>query len=185
MDRSQGTPFIEEKVQMIHGFAPIAAYNAKVLVLGTIPGRQSLAKGQYYANPQNAFWFIMEGLFHGEGPSPDYEGRTRLLKSAGVALWDVLLAAERERSVDSSIVPGTEVANDFQNFFSRHKQIRNLFFNGARAEALFRRFALPYLPQLMPLSMIRLPSTSPANARLTKTEKLTAWRIVADVLKRP
>lgn len=167
---------------MIRGFGPIAAPDARVLVLGTIPGRQSLAMGQYYANPRNAFWFIMERLFEAK-PELDYEVRTVMLKAAGVALWDVLFTAERDRSVDSAIVAGSEVANDFNAFFALHDQIRAVFFNGARAEALFRRFTLPGLPQVHSLPLLRLPSTSPANARLRKNDKLEAWRAVTHALK--
>lgn len=167
---------------MIRGFAPIAARDARVLVLGTIPGRQSLAKGQYYANPQNAFWFIMERLLEAK-TGLEYEARTALLKTAGVALWDVLFTAERDRSVDSAIVAGSEIANDFSIFFHLQDRIRTVFFNGARAEVLFRRFALPVLPQGPDLTMVRLPSTSPAAARMTRNDKLEAWRVVMDVLK--
>lgn len=169
---------------MIHGFDPIAARNAKVLVLGTIPGRQSMAMGQYYANPRNAFWFIMEQLFEAK-PDRDYEARTTMLKASGVALWDVLLTAERDRSVDSAIVAGSEIANDFNAFFAMHDQIRAVYFNGARAEALFRRFVLTGLPQVRSLQLLRMPSTSPANARLTRNDKLDAWRTLMDALKSP
>jgi TDG/mug DNA glycosylase family protein len=169
---------------MIRGFGPIAARNAKVLVLGTIPGRQSLAMGQYYANPRNAFWFIMEQLFEAK-PDLDYQARTAMLKASGVALWDVLLTAERDRSVDSAIIAGSEIANDFNAFFALHAQIRALYFNGARAEALFRRFVLTGLPQVRRLPLLRMPSTSPANARLTRNDKLDAWRTLVDALKSP
>jgi TDG/mug DNA glycosylase family protein len=169
---------------MIRGFGPIAARDARVLVLGTIPGRQSLARGQYYANPQNAFWFIMERLFQAKTELVDYEARVSMVKAAGVAVWDVLLSAVRDRSVDSAIVAGSEVANDFKAFFVMHDQIRAVFFNGAKAEALFRRFALPDLPQVLSLPLMRLPSTSPANARLTRNDKLDAWRAVTHTLKR-
>lgn len=170
---------------VIRGFGPIAARDAKALVLGTIPGRQSLAEGRYYAHNRNAFWFIMEQLFRvkAEMEELDYEARVAMLKAAGVAVWDVLLSAKRDRSVDSAIVAGSEVANDFRAFFPRHDQLRTIFFNGARAEALFRRFVLPDLPQLYGLPLKRLPSTSPANARFTRYDKLEAWRAVTDALK--
>lgn len=167
---------------MIRGLDPIASRNAKVLVLGTIPGRQSLAMGQYYANPQNAFWFIMEQLLEAK-PGLCYEARTAMLKAAGVALWDVLFTADRDRSVDAAIVAGSEVANDFKAFFAMHDQIRAVFFNGAGAETFFRRFTLPDLPQVRSLPMLRLPSTGPANARLTRNDKLEAWRPCMDALK--
>jgi len=167
---------------MIRGFDPIAARDARVLVLGTIPGRQSLVAGQYYANRQNAFWFIMEQLFEAK-PSLDYEARVAMVKAAGVAVWDVLLSARRDRSVDAAIIAGSEIPNDLSAFFALHDQICAVFFNGARAEALFRRFALPGLPQVRSLPLLRLPSTSPANARLTRNDKLEAWRAVTHVLK--
>jgi TDG/mug DNA glycosylase family protein len=167
---------------MIRGFDPIAARDARVLVLGTIPGRQSLAMGQYYANPQNAFWFIMKRLLQAKAEL-NYERRVALLTSAGIALWDVLLSAERDRSVDSAIVSGSEIANDFNTFFALHNRIRAVFFNGAKAEALFRRFVLPVLPQSWDIPLRRLPSTSSANARLGKNDKLEAWRVLTDVLK--
>jgi TDG/mug DNA glycosylase family protein len=169
---------------MIRGFDPIAAWDARVLVLGTVPGRQSIAMSQYYAHPRNAFWFIMEQLFEAK-PGLCYEARTAMLKAAKVALWDVLFTAERDRSVDSAIIVGSEVTNDFSQFFSLHKQIRSVFFNGAKAEAFFRRFVLPGLPQVRSLSLLRLPSTSPANARLTRDDKLQAWRAVMVALKSP
>lgn len=169
---------------MICGFGPLAVRDARVLVLGTLPGRQSLAMGQYYANPRNAFWFIMERLFEAK-PGLDYEARTKMLKAAGVALWDVLLSARRDLSVDSAIVAGSEIANDFRSFFALHDQICAVFFNGARAEVLFRRFVLPNLTQLRSLPLRRLPSTSPAHARLTRNDKLEAWRAVMDALKSP
>jgi TDG/mug DNA glycosylase family protein len=169
---------------MIRGFDPIAAWDARVLVLGTVPGRQSIAMSQYYAHPRNAFWFIMERLFRAKAEL-DYEARVAMVKAAGVAVWDVLFTAERDRSVDSAIVAGSEVANDFGAFFALHKQIRSVFFNGAKAEAFFRRFVLPGLPQVRSLSLLRLPSTSPANARLTRNDKLDAWRAVMVALKSP
>jgi len=169
---------------MIRGFDPIAAWDARVLVLGTIPGRQSIAMSQYYAHPRNAFWFILEQLFEAK-PGFDYEARTAMLKAAKVALWDVLFTAKRDRSVDSAIIAGSEVTNDFSQFFSLHKQIRAVFFNGTKAEELFRRLVLPGLPQVRSLPLYRLPSTSPANARLTRNGKLGAWRAVVDALKAP
>jgi len=70
------------------GFPPISSPSARVLILGSLPGRLSLERGEYYANPQNAFWKIMATRV--PGLPADYAGRVRALIEPRVALWDVL-----------------------------------------------------------------------------------------------
>jgi hypoxanthine-DNA glycosylase len=156
---------------MVYGFGPIARPDAKVLILGTLPSEASLAAGEYYAHPRNAFWYIIERLFAGQ-TGLDYAARKSLLIGAGVALWDVLHAAKRCGSVDSNIVPGSEVVNDFPALFAQHPDIKTVFFNGGNAQALFHRLAVPQ-PDLR---FVRLPSTSPANARLSRERKFEQWK---------
>jgi hypoxanthine-DNA glycosylase len=165
---------------MIRGFEAIETPSAKVLVLGTIPGKQSLATGQYYANRGNAFWFIMDRLFESKADL-DYQARLSALVRAKVAVWDVLESANRHGSADSAIVAGSETPNDFQAFFAHHASVRAVFFNGAAAEKLFRRFVLTTLPERgRGLVLKRLPSTSSANTHLTKEGKLEAWKAIKD-----
>jgi TDG/mug DNA glycosylase family protein len=166
---------------MIYSFDPIAAPDARVLVLGTIPGRRSLEAGQYYAHPQNAFWFIIESLF-AQRTGLDYGARTSLLLDVQVALWDVLQAADRIGSLDSAIAPGSEAPNDFAGFLIRHPGINTIFFNGAKAQSLFARHVLGALPPEIGLRLVRLPSTSPANAQLSRERKLVAWRALPEAL---
>jgi hypoxanthine-DNA glycosylase len=127
---------------MIYGFPPIAGPDARVLVLGSMPGVRSLAAGQYYANPQNAFWPILGQLFAWES-GLDYATRTALLLRTRIALWDVLQAAERPGSLDAAIVAGSERANDFAAFFAAHPAIHSVFFNGTKAAASFNRARWP------------------------------------------
>jgi len=94
----------------IRSFPPIASENSKVLVLGSMPGRESLRVRQYYAKKGNAFWPIMGELF-GAGLSSRYEQRVKLLQSVGVALWDSLRACKRPGSLDAAITE--EVPNNF------------------------------------------------------------------------
>lgn len=157
------------------GFAPIVGANARVLVLGSLPGRKSLEMSQYYAQPQNSFWRIMERLF-GAGPSLAYPARLERLLECRVAVWDVLAAGERSGSLDSAIVTSTIVINDFPAFFEQHPGIRLVCFNGAKAAEIYRRRVLPVLaaPQADLESRI-LPSTSPANAALNFDAKLERW----------
>jgi hypoxanthine-DNA glycosylase len=166
---------------MIHSFDPIAAPDAKVLILGTIPGQRSLDAGQYYAHPQNTFWFIMERLFARQ-TGMDYVARTMLLPAARVALWDVLQAAVRSGSLDSAIAAASEKPNDFAGFFARHPEIHTVFFNGQKAQLLFVKHVLGTLPAVAGLRLVRLPSTSPANAGLSRECKLAAWRGLTEAL---
>jgi len=161
----------------IHSFAPIVSRNASLLILGSMPGKASLAAGQYYAHPRNAFWPIMGALF-GAGPELSYARRVRVLQLAGIAVWDVLASCTREGSLDSDIDEDSIVAHDLASFLREHPRITRVFFNGAKAETAFRRHVLRDLAQPAP-RFERLPSTSPANASWSAARKLRAWRAIA------
>jgi hypoxanthine-DNA glycosylase len=163
------------RVPLSVGFPPIADARARVLVLGSLPGRKSLEMREYYAQPYNAFWRIM-GELAGAGPALGYEKRLARLRARGIAVWDVLAAGEREGSLDSSIVRASIVVNDFNGFFERHRRIRLICFNGATAAGLFRRKVAPELkPDFAAIEMRVLPSTSPAHASLKFEQKLARW----------
>jgi hypoxanthine-DNA glycosylase len=160
------------------GFPPIAGDDARVLVLGSMPSVASLAAGQYYAHPRNAFWPIMGRLFDA-GPELPYDERAGVLISAKVAVWDVLRECTRPGSLDSAIHVDSECANDFSRFFRQHHRITHVFFNGTKAEAAFRRHVTSSLENVSrPIRYARLPSTSPANAGQRFEEKLAAWQAV-------
>lgn len=160
------------------GFPPVADEQARVLVLGSLPGRRSLEQRQYYAQPHNAFWGIMERLC-GAAPSLPYAERLQRLNASGIALWDVLAAGDRPGSLDSSIVAANMVVNDFAAFFARQQRIRLVCFNGRKAEEVFRRRVACELPKLGAKIVFELlPSTSPAFASLTFRQKLERWSAV-------
>ena len=158
----------------IRGFPPVATASAHTLILGSMPGQASLQASQYYAHPRNAFWPIISELLQIESGA-SYSVRTRALKSAGVALWDVLHSCNRDGSLDAKIQPGSGNVNDFRRFLGRHRRITRIYFNGASAEMIFMRQVLPALNGIC-ISLTRLPSTSPAHAALSFAEKLAAWR---------
>jgi hypoxanthine-DNA glycosylase len=159
-------------------FPPIARKDAETLILGSLPGRRSLEVQQYYAHPQNAFWRLIAAIF-GAGPTLSYSQRTRLLMRHRIALWDVFAAAERPGSLDSSIVHGSAEANDFREFFRKHPRVRRVFFNGRKAEEVFRRRVLPQLAEEFPgMQYASLPSTSPAHAGRSFAQKLASWRAI-------
>jgi hypoxanthine-DNA glycosylase len=153
-------------------FPPVADANVTMLILGSMPGKESLRQSQYYAHPQNAFWKIM-GEVVGARPDQPYPQRLHALTNAHIALWDVLKTCERQGSLDSDIQ--NETANDFASFFKQHPRITHVFFNGAKAEQSFNKFVIGK-QKLPPLSFQRLPSTSPAHAGMRYAEKLKEWR---------
>ncbi len=152
------------------GFPPVARSDARMLILGSLPGARSIAEQQYYAHPQNAFWKIMAELFGIDG---DYATRCRLLSEHGIALWDVLQSSVRPGSLDTSIQLDSARVNDFETFFVEHPDIRRIGFNGRKAQQMFTRLvhsAPPAVDQQL------LPSTSPAYASMRFSAKLNAWR---------
>ena len=159
-------------------FPPISRRDAETLILGSLPGRKSLEQQQYYAHPQNAFWKLMAAIF-GSEPVTDYEERKRLLLRNRIALWDVFAAAERPGSLDSDIVHATAEANDFRDFLRAHPEIRRVFFNGKKAEVIFRKRVLPQIEADFPhITYAGLPSTSPAHAGMSFARKLEKWRVI-------
>jgi len=165
---------------VIRSFEPLERADARVLVLGSIPGRISLQRGEYYAHPRNAFWSIMCGLF-GIEETATYEERVRALIDARVAVWDVLHSASREgSSLDSAIATGTEAPNDLPGFVRAHPDLTAVFFNGAKAESAFLRHTLATMPRDREIEYHRLPSTSPAHASLSSADKLERWRRVGE-----
>lgn len=157
----------------IRSFAPVVGDHARVLVLGSMPGVASLDADRYYAHPRNLFWPIVGSLL-GFDPSLPYNARLARLTACGVALWDVAGECVRPGSLDARIEAGSVVPNDIGGLLTRYPGITRIRFNGAAAEALFRRHVLPTHGSAHDLR--RLPSTSPAHASLGFEAKLAAWR---------
>jgi hypoxanthine-DNA glycosylase len=163
------------------GFPAVAEPDARVLILGSLPGAESLRRQQYYAKPGNSFWFIM-GELAGASPDLPYAERLARLRASRVALWDVCAAATRPGSLDASIVPASVVANDFAAFLAAHPAIRLIGHNGASSFTLYQRLVLPGLPAAAAaIPRVRLPSTSPAHASLRPAQKLVVWREVLGI----
>jgi hypoxanthine-DNA glycosylase len=154
------------------GFPPVAQPDARILILGSLPGDRSIAEQQYYAHPQNAFWRIMRELFGIDG---DYEERCARLSANGIALWDVLHSSVRPGSMDADIQLSSAAANDFAGFFLAHPHVNKVAFNGKKAEQLFVRL-VESDGVATSLRRIALPSTSPAYASMSFSGKVVAWR---------
>lgn len=173
--RVEGRPGPASLSTAVASFAPAADRHAEILILGSMPGVASLVARRYYAHPRNVFWPIMARLF-GFDPLDPYKARLAHLAGARIALWDVLRSCDRVGSLDVAI--GRPVPNDFAAFLGSHQRIRQVLFNGTKAEALFRRLVLPSVA-LLPIAYTRLPSTSPANASQSFDRRFEAWRAVS------
>lgn len=162
------------EVQSKYSFLPIIGPNARLLILGTLPGEVSLELQQYYGHARNQFWPIIAEICGEHLPSA-YPDRVEMVRRSKVALWDVLHSAERNgTALDSAIK--NECANDFASFFRQHPMIRTVAFNGNNAHKFFKRHVkkkqdLPSDLVLLP----SLPSTSPAFARAPAV-KTAKWR---------
>jgi len=151
----------------IYSFPPIADCFSNVLILGTIPGKESLRMKEYYAHPRNAFWRIIFDL-HNIPFATDYPVKIETLRQNGIALWDVLRNCERISSLDNDIK--MEVPNDLRTFLSAHPGISKIFFNGKGAARYFNKY---FADISLPIQV--LPSTSPAHA-VKWEQKLAIWQ---------
>jgi hypoxanthine-DNA glycosylase len=155
-------------LEPLQGLAPIAPRNARLLVLGSFPGGASLAAGQYYAHPRNHFWPILGALWGVALPALPYRSRLAELRRRGVALWDVYAACVREGSLDSAIEQARP--NDLAGLVARLPRLALIAHNGGESARSMRVTAALGVP------VVRLPSTSPANASWSFERKLAAWR---------
>lgn len=158
----------------VYSFPSISNNNAKVLVLGTMPGMESLRLNQYYGHNRNAFWKLVFTIF--DAPfSTDYEIRKEVILKNNIAVWDVLSACIRKGSLDSAIEQ--EVPNDFDAFLATHPNIEHIFFNGQKAAHYFKKYVS--VPEKYKL--YTLPSTSPAHAGMPFEKKLNEWQIIKQI----
>ena len=153
---------------LLHSFPPVARADAELLILGSMPGAESLRQRQYYAFRHNLFWRIM-GEFFGFAPDAPYAERLAILREHHIALWDVFAACDRAGSLDTAIRNG--VPNDIPGLLKKCPRIRKICCNGQTAGKSLCRF----FPELAPMAVC-LPSTSPAAAGIPPEVKRARWR---------
>lgn len=159
-------------------FPPVARPTTRLLILGSLPGVQSLARQQYYGHPRNHFWPLMAELTgQADLPARPYPERLETLLDAGIGLWDVVAQAVRPGSLDQNL--SDIAANPLADFINGLPTLRAIAFNGTTAARIgtrqLRQFA-PVVEGRLPLHT--LPSTSPANT-MAYARKRDAWRRVA------
>ncbi len=150
-------------------FAPVVNAQTRLLILGSLPGDQSLAAGRYYANPRNRFWHLVGTVIERPDlPELNYDARLEMLLANRIGLWDAVASAERDGSLDSSI-RAVEVAG-LGKLIADLPRLRAIAFNGKTSA----RVARPQLG-INALTLIDLPSSSPAHAAMPYAQKRQIW----------
>jgi hypoxanthine-DNA glycosylase len=158
-------------------FPAVVDADTRVLILGSLPGDASLALAQYYGHPRNAFWRLMEGVLDTPLVALPYEDRLAILLSRGIGLWDVIGEANRRGSLDADIQDAT--ANDLAALVESLPRLRAVAFNGGTAARLGGKLLAPIADRL---ALVSLPSSSPAHAARSFTEKAALWAVLRDWL---
>ena len=145
---------------MKHGLAPLTCPDPIVLVLGSLPGDESIRRQEYYGNPRNMFWRVLAAVFDDTVPE-SYPDKRAFLDKHHVALWDVLASAEREGSLDTNI---REIAcNDIPAFLKEHPTIKAIALNGGKASKTFRQMRKGCHDCFKQVNVFSFTSTSPLS----------------------
>ena len=155
------------------GLEPWVGGEPKVLILGSLPGDESIKQQAYYANKRNAFWKIMRTLYNNNTETDN----KKFIISCGIALWDCVHSAIRKGSLDSAIKDDSVVANDIRGLIAKYPTINTIILNGGKAEKFYNKYC-----KGIDCTTRRLISTSSA-ATIVFEEKLKEWSIVKDLTK--
>jgi hypoxanthine-DNA glycosylase len=159
-------------------FEPVADLRTRVLILGALPGQISLERRQYYANPTNQFWRLMERVVEADLVREPYEARLDALLNAGVGLWDVVKSARRAGSLDADIRDASP--NRLRPMAANLPGLRAMAFNGGKAFSMGRREMGPEAS----CELLALPSSSAAYCAASFERKLGAWSQLKRFLRR-
>ena len=163
-------PLDTSAARPITGLPPVHGKLPEVVIVGSFPSRQSLLKKEYYGNPRNHFWQILEALFSLD-PHLPYRLRTSRLIDHRIALWDVICTCSREGSADARI--RNPVFNDIAGFLAAFPSLRLVALNGSLAGRYYHQLNIS-----ASVPVVVLPSTSPANTRYSLDEKIRRWEII-------
>jgi len=156
---------------------PVGSTDARLLILGSLPGEVSLRAQRYYAHPHNQFWRLLGTAINEELAAMPYQDRLTRLAARGIALWDVVGEARREGSLDGAIRGA--IANRLADFVATHPRLAAVAFNGKTAARLGRMA----LAGLYGVELIDLPSSSPAYT-IPFAEKLARWSVLGRLASR-
>lgn len=170
----------ENNNSYLSGLEPIISEGCRVLIIGSFPSSISLIRGEYYANPRNDFWRIMEAILHME-PGLEYPDRISYLLSHSIGLWDVISRCTRPGSADADI--RDPEPSRIGDLLFKYPGIKVILCNGRKAEAgLSAALEMVSGSRSVPQVEIRyLPSSSPAHA-VRFLEKCESWKILCNLL---
>ena len=154
-----------------HTFGPVYDKNSNILILGSMPSVKSREQQFYYGHPQNRFWKVLSAVFGETEPGTIAEKKDLLLRNH-VALWDVIASCDIIGSSDSSI---KNVRENDMNVILSAADIKTIILNGGKAYELFQKYCRKYVRDDQP-ALVKLPSTSPANAAWSLEKLTNAWR---------
>lgn len=172
--------------EVIKCFPPIVNSNTKVLILGSLPGIKSLKLGQYYAHPQNQFWYFIGRLLGKQDfISKTYSERVQNCFNKGLGIGAAIVSGEREASADSTIRKAKAI--DLAQLIYEHniKSLNAVFFEGRKAQEIFMKQTYSDLDLELKNKIVfhYLPSSSPAYAAMNVQTKWENWKIVQGYLK--
>ena len=162
-----------------HPFKPIFDKNSKILILGSFPSVIPRKFGFYYTNPQNRFWRVLAGILNVPLPESTDE-KINFLLAHRIAIYDAAISCEIEGSSDakmSKIVPV-----NLKPIFKEAK-IKQVYANGGKAYEICKKYLEDEIIKATKNEVIKLPSTSPANAKFSLEKLMYEWRVVADTLR--
>jgi hypoxanthine-DNA glycosylase len=156
-------------------FPHVTDAHTRILILGSLPGEASLAQNQYYAHPQNKFWKLVGDTIGVDLAGLEYQQRLSVLLEHRIGLWDVIADARRSGSLDSEI--RDHANNDLLALLDSLPALTTIAFNGGTAA----KIGLKALgARADNYRILLLPSSSPAHASLSYSQKLIAWRKLAE-----
>lgn len=155
---------------LTHEFKPVYNRESRILILGTFPSVKSRECNFYYGHPQNRFWKVLATIF-GEGVPETVEDKKDFLLKNKVAIWDVIQSCTIEGSSDSSIrdVIPSDIIEILKN-----ADIKCIYGNGAKACELYKKYIFPTTNR----EIVKLPSTSPANAACNVEKLVEQWSAI-------
>lgn len=155
---------------VVHPIQPIFNEKSRILILGTFPSVKSREGQFFYHHPQNRFWKVLAAVCETDAPS-SIEEKIQFLLANKIAVWDVIQSCEICGSSDSSIK--NVVPNDLSIILD-HSKVNRIFANGNKSSELYIRYCLSKVGR----DIIKLPSTSPANASFSLERLIEAWKVI-------
>ena len=152
----------------LQGLPPVLSRGTRLLVLGSFPGVASLQAKQYYGHPRNHFWPLLGAIWGIDLVALPYRQRLAQIRRRGLGLWDVYASCRREGSLDQAIEDAE--FNDLASLRRRAPALRLVVHNGGESARAMRHVAALGYP------VLRMPSTSPANASWSFERKREAWQ---------